>query len=67
MQLYFVSGYTHAFPYFAHHTFRNEHILQQDYNCWLLLEEYAIAKVYASRIALHAEKVFWYKDCGQLK
>jgi len=43
MQLYFVSGYTYVFPYFVHHTFRNEHILQQDYNCWLLLEESAIA------------------------
>ena len=43
MQLYFVSGYTHVFPYFVHHTFRNEHTLQQEYNCWLLLEESAIA------------------------
>lgn len=43
MQLYFVSGYTHAFPYFVHHTFRNEHSLQQEYTCWLLLEESATA------------------------
>jgi len=63
MQLSFVSGYTQAFPYFVHHTFRNEHFAAGVY---LLASAGRICycstsfkvKVHVSHTALYGEKVF---------